>query len=176
MEQGWFKLAPSQWETSLQSNAVSHWLGTNLESALLACIPTFQLITSKWASELSNLQETQKREYREWVMNVHEDTQTTAGTPTYVWVTEAWNESWIINVSCSQNFGHIEAREAPLVLWDCYVVWICVRSRYHPSIQCLRELLAGLSYLPWKKWLPFWQSTCSNGFFLMKMVEFRFKF
>ena len=28
------KLAPSQWETSLQSNAVSHWLGANLESAL----------------------------------------------------------------------------------------------------------------------------------------------
>ena len=27
-------LTPSQWETSLQSNAVSHWLGTNLESAL----------------------------------------------------------------------------------------------------------------------------------------------
>ena len=26
--------APSLWETSLQSNAVSHWLGTNLESAL----------------------------------------------------------------------------------------------------------------------------------------------
>ena len=29
------RLAPSPWETSLQSNAVSHWLGTNLESALL---------------------------------------------------------------------------------------------------------------------------------------------
>ena len=29
------RLAPSQWETSLQSNAVSHWLGTNLESALI---------------------------------------------------------------------------------------------------------------------------------------------
>ena len=29
------RLAPSQWETSLQSNAVSHWLGANLESALL---------------------------------------------------------------------------------------------------------------------------------------------
>ena len=27
-------LAPSQWETSLQSNGVSHWLGANLESAL----------------------------------------------------------------------------------------------------------------------------------------------
>ena len=28
------RLEPSQWETSLQSNAVSHWLGANLESAL----------------------------------------------------------------------------------------------------------------------------------------------
>ena len=31
-------LAPSQWETSLQSNAVSHWLGANLESALLQIV------------------------------------------------------------------------------------------------------------------------------------------
>ena len=28
------RLAPSHWETSLPSNAVSHWLGANLESAL----------------------------------------------------------------------------------------------------------------------------------------------
>ena len=30
--ESWF--APSQWETSLQSNAVSHWLSANVESAL----------------------------------------------------------------------------------------------------------------------------------------------
>ena len=29
------RFAPSQWETSLQSNGVSHWLGANLEPALL---------------------------------------------------------------------------------------------------------------------------------------------
>ena len=29
------RFTPSQWETSLQSNAVSHWLGANLESALI---------------------------------------------------------------------------------------------------------------------------------------------
>ena len=29
------RLAPSQWETPLQSNAVSHWLGANLESVLI---------------------------------------------------------------------------------------------------------------------------------------------
>ena len=28
------RLGPSQWETSLQTNAVSHWLGTNLVSTL----------------------------------------------------------------------------------------------------------------------------------------------
>ena len=28
------RLAPSQWETSLQSNAISHWLDANLKSAL----------------------------------------------------------------------------------------------------------------------------------------------
>ena len=33
------RFAPSQWETSLQSNAVSHWLGANLESALGVCHP-----------------------------------------------------------------------------------------------------------------------------------------
>ena len=33
------RLAPSQRETSLQSNAVSHWLGANLESALNCIIP-----------------------------------------------------------------------------------------------------------------------------------------
>ena len=29
------RLAPGQWETPLQSNTVSHWLGANLDSALL---------------------------------------------------------------------------------------------------------------------------------------------
>ena len=29
------RFAPSQWETLLQSNAVSHWLCANLDSALL---------------------------------------------------------------------------------------------------------------------------------------------
>ena len=33
------RLCAGQWETSLQSNAVSHWLGANLESAL--SIPCF---------------------------------------------------------------------------------------------------------------------------------------
>ena len=35
--------APSQWETALQSNAVSHWLGTNLESALFPVFSQVQV-------------------------------------------------------------------------------------------------------------------------------------
>ena len=33
-----------------------------------------------------------------------------------------------------------------------------------------------LTHLPWTKWPPFWQTTFSNAFSWMKMVEFRFKF
>ena len=32
------RFAPSQWETSLQSNAISHWLGVNLQSALISIV------------------------------------------------------------------------------------------------------------------------------------------
>ena len=35
----YFSLASSQWETSLQSNAVSHWLGANLGSVLISYMP-----------------------------------------------------------------------------------------------------------------------------------------
>ena len=38
------RFAPSQWETALQSNAVSHWLGTNLESALKTIIQVQTLV------------------------------------------------------------------------------------------------------------------------------------
>ena len=36
------RLAPSQWETSLQSNAVSHWLDAKLDSALFYYIAVYQ--------------------------------------------------------------------------------------------------------------------------------------
>lgn len=43
------------------------------------------MIETKWQSELLNQQEVQKKEYREWVMKVHEDTKTSAnGTPKYM--------------------------------------------------------------------------------------------
>ena len=44
------RFAPSQWETSLQSNAVSHWLGANLESAMwnLTKVNIFRSQAIKW--------------------------------------------------------------------------------------------------------------------------------
>ena len=41
-------LAPSQWETSLQSNGISHWLGANLESALYVSHKTSWMVLSLW--------------------------------------------------------------------------------------------------------------------------------
>jgi len=41
-----------------------------------------QMIESKWMSELSNQQQIQKTQFREWVLKVHEDTN--SGTPSYM--------------------------------------------------------------------------------------------
>ena len=51
------RFAPSQWETSLQSNAVSHWLGANLESALYGCamIWACNVIVWRWALKSKEL-------------------------------------------------------------------------------------------------------------------------
>ena len=38
------RLTPSQWETSLQSNNVSHWLGANLEPAKFRHQPSIKLV------------------------------------------------------------------------------------------------------------------------------------
>ena len=46
------RLAPSQWETSLQSNAVSHWLCAHLESALSIQAPQ----GFHWALDLIEIQ------------------------------------------------------------------------------------------------------------------------
>ena len=54
--QGWFR--PSQCEASLQSNAVSHWLGANLESALelhsLALSQWYMKTSCHWDTLLTN--------------------------------------------------------------------------------------------------------------------------
>ena len=40
------RLVPRQWETSLQSNAVSHWIGSNLQSTLIHVykVKTIQIV------------------------------------------------------------------------------------------------------------------------------------
>ncbi|XP_061175241.1 protein C12orf4 homolog [Saccostrea echinata] len=47
-------------------------------------IDNSQLISGKWSSELSNLKDTQKREFREWVLKVHEDTQSPSKSTSYL--------------------------------------------------------------------------------------------
>ena len=52
------RFAPSQWETALLSNDISHWLGANLESALPQCLlqPIIKMLMT-WSR-------------REWVTSV----------------------------------------------------------------------------------------------------------
>ena len=41
-----YRFAPSQWETALLCNDVSHWLGTSLESALVLCL--WRIMMASW--------------------------------------------------------------------------------------------------------------------------------
>ena len=64
------RLAPSQWETSLQSNAVSHWLGASLELAL-SMISNLQTcaLTEQQGSHASQVQCSDWRQdpRQEWI-------------------------------------------------------------------------------------------------------------
>ena len=72
------RLVPSQWETLLQSNSVSHWLGTNLESALhpwaqwvnlsIACI--YRWAASLGKSFLDNSPSNQVMQLYQWKSSV----------------------------------------------------------------------------------------------------------
>ena len=61
------RFAPSQWETALLCNNVSHWLGANLESALLTQECWLQCINL-----LLNIHVTVVQDYRpQYFMNLH---------------------------------------------------------------------------------------------------------
>ena len=52
------RLAPSQWETPLQCNAVSHWLGANLESALWGYVITCPCHSRESGTQILNSRDT----------------------------------------------------------------------------------------------------------------------
>ena len=66
------RFAPSQWETPLQSNAVSHWLGANLESALWHIEPpnthvsTLGWLISPWTNVHRSLRRHFQIHFHEW--------------------------------------------------------------------------------------------------------------
>ena len=45
------RYAPSQWETSLHCNDVSHWLGTHLGQSLLPHSPTWPNLLTDWLTD-----------------------------------------------------------------------------------------------------------------------------
>lgn len=57
---------------------------TQYDDAKVPLVIAFQLISGKWSSELSNLRDTQKREFREWVLKVHEDTLSPSKSTSYL--------------------------------------------------------------------------------------------
>ena len=65
------RLAPSQWETALQSNAVFHWLDANLESALArGGITASRRIRQMWVNSSNYLKSSRIRRIKSQHLNV----------------------------------------------------------------------------------------------------------
>lgn len=85
------------------------------------------MVEAKWAKELSELREEQKREYHDWVHRVYEDTQT-ASTPPYVWATVYFNCP-----SCKLA----REREREKLCSCSYIKTMCVRTHQY-VLKCER--------------------------------------
>ena len=66
------RIVPSQWEKSLQSNGVSHWMAANLESALITdmILITYTnfLFTTAIADDVCHMKYLHGNQYESWII------------------------------------------------------------------------------------------------------------
>ena len=93
-------------------------------------------------------------------------------------------------ISAVKRYNQTQTGCVAIVMYINKIVeLIVVLGRWH-TIQCFCIKITAVRYIgsnhismptlthlpPWKKWQPFWQTTFSNAFLWMKMIEFKFKF
>ena len=109
------RLAPSQWETSLQSNAVSHWLGANLESILYMDVPGC-LQSACWIGNCHihlTYCETRLLESKGRI------------SMTFIWNSKAFiHETAFENVICKTSRPHMSYRVSSWLFWR---TWSCYK-------------------------------------------------
>ena len=88
------RLAPSQWETSLQCNAVSYWPSANLESALYYLKSRLSLVSDITGN---TMRPTGKPGSQATLTAIRQSTRGvhTIGSPTH-WPPSAWSLIWLV--------------------------------------------------------------------------------
>ena len=88
----------------------------------------------------------------------------------------------VVSLNKLLNTITLRSFETPSLMWHHSIVQIDI-FRFKWGIIVSNDILKSnesiwgqLTYLPRTKWPPFWQTTISNAFFWMKMIEFRFEF
>ena len=100
------RFTPSQWETSLQSNAVSHWLGANLVSALGGCSD------HQWLNLVIHCHLIPKPSHMNWLKSMYKD----------IWV-ESWGCGCLVTWFCYQLIAKPGNKTAaPPWLWDTLLI------------------------------------------------------
>ena len=136
------RFASRQWETSLQSNAVSHWLGRNLESSSQVAGEALRVVvTIRTCHEQRNSRNLNRPDYIFFCCSTNVSGYGTRDTLE----TESWHDATIVAIggtACKGSLVEVVISPSP----------------------------------PWTKWPPFWETTFSNAFTWLKMIEFLFKF
>ena len=135
------RFAPSQWETSLQSNAVSHWLGANLESDLY-------IIAVIWmCNEKQHTVQVMLRAHElgmtgsdfVWIFYTRHPEESINKE---VWATPSHFEPHPLNISESEMWLRREAFYGiKLVLynpWHQNCIVLSIVSKYHCTIYCIK--------------------------------------
>ena len=145
------KLAPSQWEMSLQSNAISHWLGANPE-------------TSDWPSVIWLVQCWRSEDESYGWMGHMILIRTKHMTTTKQITTKT---TWIFGGLCFMSL-------LPEWYYDCTMpvtqpqwIWTSESHEYVTRV---------LTHLPLDSLAGKWQTTFSNAFLTMKICEFQLIF
>ena len=88
----------------------------------------------------------------------------------------------VVSLNKLLNTITLRSFETPSLMWHHSIVQIDI-FRFKWGIIVSNDILKSnesiwgqLTYLPRTKWPPFWQTTISNAFFWMKMIEFLFEF
>ena len=132
------RFVPNQWETPLQSNGISHWVGANLESALHAKTRCACWVLSM--IDLICMPVNLNKSCKLPVFYIHKSN-------TDLYEIRDWSEFIFTNVSYmdqSDRYWHHSGRSSKVTLWTHWTKWPPYHRWYFRRLFCFSKEKVGI--------------------------------